>query len=231
MLIKPAEIKRNPRLLLQKPWLIAMVPYLFFQATKKRWKSDVQSIYLTETIIKNHPLMHMTPDSGFYVRQILNIDEAINLINKRITETAIDISYKKEVVRRLEKADYIVVLFQNEIPLSFLFVSENEIDLSQVGCNEQIPDKCFAVYDVYTFNQFRAKGYYSRLLSETMRFMGKKGYLRFWLWIMQHNQVSVLVHEKLKINRIISIYSECFRYGFRRFFRKDVEMLLSDLIR
>lgn len=121
-----------------------------------------------------------------------------------------------------------MVLFVNNLPASFLFVAEKIAYFQQFNLKVALDNDCFAVYDVFTFISFRGKGLYEELLSNVLNQM--RNYNKFWLWVMQHNQISVKVHSQLQINHVVRIYEEYFRFGFRVLKNTSTDFLLSKLI-
>lgn len=228
MVFKLAKFKKNPKLIFHYPFHILILPYFLLLAFIRRLYSPKQTIYLIETYIKDSLLKYDLPDE-LILKRISIFNEVESFIKYRIQESGLSEDYLSEVKRRFERGDYMFILLNNKQPISFVFISEKKAYFNQVNHVEILPVDCFAVYDVYTYKFFRGKGYYSLLLSNVLKVLKNKGFVRFWLWVMKHNSISVQVHDKLNVNNVIAYYVEYYRFGFRFFKKVECSFKLSEL--
>lgn len=224
------KLKEQPYTFLKKPYYIFLIPFFVFIFLKKRWKTETDVIYLTETNLAGHKLLNSFRDHNYQFRLFFNQQDVIQSLIKRMNEETGLQNYIAETAKRFNRGDYLAALVSMNQIASYLFISEKTAELSQVKCNEKLEKGCFAIYDVYTFKDYRNRGLYEVLLSEVSRLMVKKTFNKFWLWVMKHNQISVAVHQKLEINKGKRVYKSCYRYGFRFISKKNVNFLLSDLL-
>ncbi len=222
------EVKHNPQLIFKNPYCLILTPAFLVLFVKKRWNTSPERIYLTETKIFEHLLLSKGINHSYQIRKIIDYQNASSLINQRIKEENISLNYIEETKKRFYRGDYLMVLFVNNLPASFLFVAEKIAYFQQFNLKVALDNDCFAVYDVFTFISFRGKGLYEELLSNVLNQM--RNYNKFWLWVMQHNQISVKVHSQLQINHVVRIYEEYFRFGFRVLKNTSTDFLLSKLI-
>jgi len=222
------ETKRNPELIFKNPFNLLLIPVFFVILIKNRWKTQTEFIFLTETKIDGHPLLNREIKPFYQIKKFFDYQLANRIIEQRVKEEKGAVFNIEDIKKRFERGDYMMVLFVNNLPASYLFISEKIAYFQQVNFKEVLDNDCFAIYDVYTFIDFRGKGLYEDLISVVLNQMKKHD--RFWLWVMQHNQISVKVHHRLQINRVICIYEENFRFGFRVLKKKNTNFLLSDLI-
>ena len=224
------EIKSDVKYIFKNPVNLFLLPVFILIYIKNRWSSQHEFVYLIETKIEGHPLLSKKKESKYQAKRINDYYTAIEIIKQReIQEVGYNYN-NDEIKNRFERGDFMEVLYVNKTPASYLFISEKSAYFQQVKCFQKLDKGCFAIYDVYTFIDYRSKGLYETLLSEVLFQMQKK-YDKFWLWVMQHNQNSVKVHDRLHINQIIRVYEEYFRFGFRRFKVNHVNLLLSELIK
>lgn len=221
------KVKLNPRILLNKPWLLILIPILGIIFIKKRWHTIPEIIYLTETKIND---INSQINNNTDLKLISEIENLNTIVDLRLRDKETDERYKKTFFKRIEKGDQVFALCKNNQILSYLFVSYNKAFLEQVNISLTMPNKCFAVYDVYTFKEQRGNNYYAQLIYGVCEKMRSKGYESFWLWVMKHNQNSLKVHNKLKINKIISVYKEYYKYGFRNLTSTNVNLDMKSLI-
>lgn len=223
-------LKKDPYFIIRRPYWIFLLPLFIYIFIRKRWKTDEEIIYLIETELANY---HSSDRPSKYDNEIIEIydfTKSLDIIRNRITDEDISDSYLEEVRKRFERGDYLVLITQNNMPASFLFISEKTACFTQVKYELKLDPDCFAIYDVYTFREYRGKGLYQTLIEEVMIRMKKKNYRRFWLWIMKNNKISIFVHNKLGINHVIRIFYQRYRFGLRIFYKKNVDFYLKDLI-
>ncbi len=226
---KYKTFKRQPFVFLSKPYLILFLPALPVIYLLKRWNSPVQEIFLTETFLKDINVDLEERNFDYTIKKINDVVELQSIADLRMLEDDQVSEYRELVNYRIRKGDFVYALITDKIIVSYVFISLNEADLSQVDHTEKIEDKCFAIYDVYTFKEYRGKHYYKKLLLAVCNLMEKEGYVLFWLWLMKHNLESVKVHDKLNINHVIKEYCLFYRFGRRNFLAKKVDYYLRDL--
>lgn len=204
---------------------------LIYRVIRSRWNSDSQSVYLIETDLDNHPLNSENEGwiDEYQLFEIWDYEKAKPLIMARLKEENLDQGYLNETRDRFGNGDRLLLISSKE-PLSFIFISTSSAYFNQVGHTEPLPDSCFSVYDVYTFKKHRGKGLYRITLSLATKAMYAKGFTKFWLWVMKHNKVSVMVHDRLGVNQVIAVFTEYFKFGKRVFRKEEVRIKLSTLL-
>lgn len=224
------QIRKEPRFIVNRPWLLFLFPIFIFLYIIKRWKTQPEIIYLIETELDKLSLLERRLEKHHQIIEYRDFQQILKIINQRIDEENKLPGYIDEVKARFARGDYLVALIIEQVAASFAFISESKAYFTQVKYAEKLDNNCFAVYDVYTFRNFRRKCLYEILLAHILQDMKNKDYEKFWLWVMKHNQVSIKVHHKLEIYNVIRIYKEIYRFGFRFFSKRDVNINLSNLI-
>ncbi len=210
------EIIRDKKVLLKKPYTLLLLPFLLIRFIYLRFKKNVTTVYLLE--------MDLTP-KGIRDFKYIIIDkygECQEIIKKRIIEENRKDNYEGLVKKRLEKGDRIYLLYDNKIPVSFLFVSYKEAILTPINYKFTLPENYIAIYDVYTFSEYRGKGYYKDLFNFTINYNYLKGYRKVYLWLMKHNKVSIISHNKIGIDKVVEELIEEIKYFRRKIYRKKV---------
>lgn len=217
--------------MLKKPYSLLFLPYFCYLYIKLRWNKEAETIYLTETNLKDNFRLMNESSQGFSLKELTDLNECKSLAVRRIADEGYSENYEMELLKRLDRSDKIFTLSHGLELCSFVFVSERIADLSQLSTILELPPNCFAVYDVYTFKEFRGRGLYEILLSKVLKEMDSRGFTHFWLWVMAHNQISVKVHEKLGINHVVSKFSQYYRFGVRHYSATRTDFYLRDLIK
>jgi len=226
------RIKLEPRILLKRPWLLFVIPIIISVIIYYRLRRSETVVYLTET--KLSELLENTketsiPDSIF--RIITEYKKFLDYASKRIIDDSVLNDFLLDVIkRRFDRGDYAIIYLDPFLnPLSYLFICTKIAEFTPVGIDLPLPARTFGIYDVYTFRNQRGQGYYTHLFWYTVKIMKKKGYDKIWLWLMAHNTMSVKVHKKLGITRIIKILTEKLNFGVSQRIVMDVEMPLDEL--
>ncbi len=215
-----------------KPWLFFFVIFLIYNLLKKRWKSICDEVYLTKTKLENHNLLlKESPENLIFKVYGNENNDYKNIIVKRATiennETYVD-----TVRKRLKKGNRLIAIIDsiNGNTISFLFISIDKIFLHPVHKKLKLDKNSIGVYDVYTYPEYRQRGFYEIILSLTFKYFFEKNYKNMYLWVMKENQISVKTHSKLLINNVIGVFSERYRFGFRILKSKIVSFQLNSLI-
>lgn len=223
--------KNNPKIILRKPELFFYIPFFVIQYFAKRWYSAVEIVYLMNTVIDNHRLLHLTNSMECSMKIITSFEQALFFLKERMLECNLTESYLKETRTKFLNGDVLVLLSNhaNEA-VSYAFVAYKTAYLAQVRYTFSIPLNCCAVYDVYTFDKHKGKGMYEQLMSLLLKYLRENKYSRFLLWVIKENSTSIKVHNKIGVNQVIKVFKEQYRFGIRIFSQKDVNFTLSELI-
>lgn len=226
------EIKKDWLVLARKPRYCFYLPVLFFRFIVGRLYSGKDVILLTETeLTEKHPLM-LRPIPGHVRMEALHsFEEFEPFAKRRMKEEEVGITYLNLVESRFSQGYYALILYNNSSPVGYIFISEKWANFQQVNVEMKLPPRHFATYDGYTFERWRGKGQWSFLLAGMFRFMRKKGFKKLWQWVMEHNTVTLKVHCHLKIDRVVKVMSECYRFGFNLKDEKEVNFSLCDLLK
>jgi len=224
------QIKQQPIIVFNRPYLLLLMPLFIYFFFRDRWNTKPEIIYLTETEIAGHNLLLLEQKENFNLYWYNDFVSSEKIILKRINEENNFEKYILETKKRFRLGDSLITLEIENQPAAYVFMSTKKACYTQVHFNEDLLKKFFAVYDVYTFRDFRGKGYYKYLLSSVMKEMQSKQYKYLWLWVMEHNQASVKIHDKLKINHIIRTYQENYKFGIRKFRINHVSKYLNELV-
>lgn len=227
------RIKAEPIILLKKPWLVFFIPIVLICVIANRIKSSLTQVYLTESLVDSLLKQNaVTAVGGNKFKILTSFADFSEYARQRILEEVDQSeSLNKLIRKRFDQGDFAIV-FTEETgnPLSYVFIGTDYAFFTPVGISLKMPEKTFGMYDVYTFKESRGKGHYSSLFYHAVGYMKNKGYEKMWLWLMKHNEVSVKVHYKLGIRKIVKILTERLRAGFITRKTEDVDMLLSELI-
>lgn len=190
-------------------------------------------VFLTETSLEKLSVVECRETQElvrYYTITELNTFQ--RFAEKRIEESPeLNSGFYKTLKNRFRKGDFAVVCTDNEsIPLSYVFICTGQAEFTPVGMNLRLPGKTFGMYDVYTFRESRGKGYYAGLFYYTVDIMKDRGCEKMWLWLMEHNTVSVGVHYKLGISNISKILTERMEIGLKSHTVQDVKMSLTELM-
>lgn len=223
-------IRKEPLLFLKRPYYLFLFPAFIFIYIRKRWKTETETIYLILTYLDGHYLLDKKLPPSNEVKMYRNFNDIKDIMLRRCEEDGMHGNYINEYQKRIKRGDCLVTLLIGNDIISYIFISEKKAYFSQLNFSEYLENECFAVYDVYTFKKYRGKGLYEILLAEVFREFKKRGYTKFWLWVMKHNKISLKVHQKLNINHVIKIYKGYYNFGFRIIKKYDADFFLSDLI-
>ncbi|MFZ2339151.1 MAG: GNAT family N-acetyltransferase [Bacteroidales bacterium] len=226
-------IKTEPIILLKKPWLVFLIPMVLFYVFSNRLNSSLTKVYLTESFVDS--LLRpdtVTLDGDNKLKIVRSFVDFIEYAQQRILEEVDQADSLIKVIRkRFEKGDFAIVYTEKSgNPLSYVFIGVSLADITPVGITLKIPQKTFGMYDVYTFKESRGEGHYSCLFNYAVGYMKNRGYEKMWLWLMKQNEVSVKVHYKLGIRKIVKVMTERLRAGIITRKTEDVDMLLAELI-
>lgn len=209
-----------------------MVLFLMINLLRKRWQSNSEEIYLTKTKLEQHQLLFVkTPEHlKFKIFDLENNDYKKIVSNRALIEERDE--YLETVLQRLKKGDRLIAIIDSttEKPISFLFVALNNITLNPIHKKISIEKNAIGVYDVYTYPEYRKKGFYEIILSLTIKFFFEQNFNYLYLWVMKQNQISVKTHSNLLINNVIAIFSERYLYGFRIVKSKNELFQLNKLL-
>ncbi len=207
------------------------VPMLAISFIMKRWNTKAEIIYLIETNILKHQLLNVSNRPDYNLTIYTSFEQSKPIINKRIEEEQfLDERYSLEVKKRFNSGDTLYVLELKSQPITFLFTSTQSANINQINLKIPLVKGCFTVYDVYTFKNYRSKGYYQYLLSCVIYEHKKLGFTKFWLWLMKHNQISVKVHDLLGINHVIKVFTGYYRYGIKHVKQTTTDFFLDKII-
>lgn len=228
-MIKFNSIREFRNVVKGKPWLYPLFIILAINLFKNRWHSMKEIVYLTKTDITEHKLLSLNVPDQLKIKICNNEYEKIISARLIIDDKP---EYDKIVYNRLKNGDNLLALIDetNMNVISFLFVTFNNIKLFPVHKKVKIEKDSFGVYDVYTYPEYRKKGFYEITLSLTIKHYFEKNYRNMYLWVMKENQISVKTHSKLLINNVIGVFSERYRFGFRIIKSKMVSFQLDSLI-
>lgn len=227
------RIKSEPIILLKRPWLVFLIPPILVHIVYNRMKNTETVVFLTETRLDKFPEVNNREATEIFRYGIITDAAGFSSLAKRRIEEDPEMSevFYKTVINRFGRGDFAVVSTDKENnPLSYVFICTGQAEFTPVGMNLRLPGKTFGMYDVYTFMESRSKGYYAGLFYYTVDMMKDRGCEKMWLWLMEHNTVSVGVHYKLGISNISKILTERMKIGLKSHTVKDVEMSLTELM-
>lgn len=225
-------IKSEPRAILRKPWILLAIPFILIDILRKRLRSSNSVVYLTETKLAEVIVKPHEPFLPNRFRVIRSLVEFSKFSEAHVAENPGSAEYYRlDTRQRFERGDFAIV-FLDELnePLSYLFIATRKAVFAQVGITLPLPEGIFGMYDVYTYQVARGKGYYSQLFWYSIHYLDEQGYEGIWLWLMAHNKVSVTVHYKLGITHITKILTKTVAMGRSRKEVKDVDMNLELLL-
>lgn len=211
------EIKKNKKILLTKPIYLLLLPIIFLNYVYVRFKKTSTTIYLLEMDLFYYN------STNYQYKIIREYKDCKKIIEMRIKEENWFDEYKEIVRKRLNDGDYMVVLFNNDTPVSYLFVSIDKVKLNPIDLMFKLPKSSIAIYDVYTFKDYRNKGYYKNIFRFTVNYHFNLGFRKSYLWLMKHNQISILSHNNLGMKNVIEEITEVRKYFTRKIFRKKVD--------
>jgi hypothetical protein len=228
--LKQASLKQLKSSIKLKPINSLLLPVFFWIKFKNRWNKVGEIIYLIQTHVKSHPLIEKKIFNE--IEHVIhgNIEDCTELINQRISSEKMSPEYYKNVKKRFELGDKMVAIYKSGHYLSSLFVSTKKAVIEQVNQEIELEPNQYCIYDVYTTPENRKKGFYEVVLSITVRHYYNSGYDNFLLWVMNTNQTSKIAHNKLMINNVTRIYTEKYKFGFRKTIIKNYNGYLSEFI-
>jgi ribosomal protein S18 acetylase RimI-like enzyme len=187
------------------------LPFIAFSILKNRLKNNIVSVYIIQMALEKRS--HCEKNN---IKKITDVSELKEFCAKREREDKLcEGEYLTEVTDRLKQGDFCVaMLIENNIA-SVLFVSTNSCYISTLGINLKLPEDTIAIYDVYTSTQYRQKGFYRQIFNYCVNDYFNKGFRQVWLWVMEHNKTSIIVHNALGFKRIIRKLSLKQKFGFR----------------
>lgn len=218
------EIKKNKKILLTKPIYLLFLPIILLNYVYIRFKKTSITIYLLEMDLSCYS------SDGYQYKIFREYKYCKEIIELRIEEESWFDEYKEIVKKRFSNGDYMIVLFNNDTPISYLFVSIDKVKLNPIDLIFKLPKDSIAIYDVYTFKDYRNKGYYKNIFRFTVNYHFNLGYRKSYLWLMKHNQISILSHNNLGMKNVIEEITEVRKYFTRKIFRKKVNYNSLELI-
>lgn len=221
-------LKENPLRFIQKPKLWPSFIYVIFKAIWSRIKYSSETVYYSVVSIKKlSNLLENINKEGFKLKICNKEDSFLTMQVRKSTDFEINYLFKK----RYERGDICYILIQNELPVSFLWTAVNKVTIEATGTIMDLPDFCFAIYDVYTMQEHRGKKYYNILLKLLLEHYKNRSFTSASLWVMKHNQNAIRVQNKLgfsTISKEIAYYSFL---GCKRKFVTDVNYSITNLIK
>jgi hypothetical protein len=227
------QIISEPIILLKKPWLVFLMPFLLSLMIYNRLKISETVVYLTESKLEKLSVINKGKEiPEKYFCSVTDYRDFAEYARERIREDPESGNLLLDVIKkRFDRGDSAIIYSNPEWnPLSYVFICTKLAEFTPVDIELQLPTGTFGMYDVYTFKNSRCKGYYSHLFYYAVDLMQKKGYDSMWLWLMKHNSASVKVHYKLGIRNISKILTEKVNLGFISRNVKDVKISLVELI-
>lgn len=220
-------LKENPAKLLSKLYLIFFVPFVLVLTLVNRLKTYSCAVYLLDMELKPTEVN----DIKFEIYDKSNLDLASDIAIKRQSEnSSFDDNYTDTVIKRLNRGDFLICFKISDKTASFLFLSEKRAILEQVNEIIELPTGFIAIYDVYTFKEFRGKGFYGKLFNAVCIYEFNRGFKNCYLWVMKHNRESVIVHNKIGMKSVIKEFKFIQKYGFRTTKSVDVNYNSLELI-
>lgn len=222
------DVKKNKKKLFYSPYHWLFLPYYIYKFLSKRWWSAEEIIYLTltncEDIVKQSTEIAI---SNVFL-EIDNYSDFENIAKKREIEDNIE-GYCQVVYKRFKENEIAFIYKIEEEVSAYLFVSKTKANLTQMKYSIPLNKPIFAIYDVYTFNKYRKKGFYNQLVRFVCENLSSKGYSKFYLWVMNHNLLSIKAHSKMGINKVVAIFKLKYRLGIRIFKRIEFNALLEEV--
>ena len=224
--------KQNPLYFLKRPWLMFFLPFWGAQFILGRLKSCTSVVYLTETSIEELLAKSRARTESLRWRVVRDSAEFAVYARERVEEDrAVGRLYFEEVDRRFARGDFAVVGFVDDCcPVAYVFICTARAVFTPVNMTLPLPRATFGLYDVYTYEKFRGRGYYSSLFDQSVRMMLHRDFEKVWLWLMVHNQGSIRVHLAIGINLISKILTEKISFGIIKRTVTDVNISLDNLI-
>ncbi len=220
------EIRADYSILFRKPVYLLIIPLLFFHSAYNRLKYSSTSIYLTKTCI-DKTLIDTADIRNLKV--VMTSASFKNLAAFRASEdpTISLTQYLKIIEKRFSRGDRCLILLNtNEVPVSYLFVSEKVIDIPEVNLCRSLTNAEASIFDVYTFSTSRGKGYHQQLFQKSYSYLSQCSIDNVYLWLMKHNKASIKAHLKVGFRYVLCKYtfSKVLGFGFRTK-KKDVHLL------
>lgn len=193
-------LKNDPSILLRKTKLIVLLPLALFFLILKRVKYQKFTVLMvkvsTSSLIKKY-------NEDYNLVWINKPNEMLHVFLLRAElEKNMAAQYIHEVNQRFIKGNQCVILKEGDTIASYLFISYNEAYIDAVDYNlSLLPDQA-AVYDVYTFPEFRGRSLYPRLFFLVSDILKERGYNEILLWLMPHNLRSIKSHLKIGFNEV-----------------------------
>ena len=211
----------------KKPVYLFYVPLILIIVIKNRWKKDETTIYILEMALGNRNYRN-----NYIFKKSNDNAEIKKLANERLCEDEViqNSNYTKEVLMRIKKGDNYVAAYNGLDIVSILFISEKDSFLSPVRYKIFFPENTIGIYDVYTKKEYRGKGIYSDLFNFTINYYYNDGYKNAWLWLMKHNKVSILSHNKVGMRNVIKKITLMQRFGLKWIRIDDLKIDSAELL-
>ena len=219
-------IKSDHKIIYKKPWIVFILPFIFLNIFYNRLNQQKTSVFLLEMNIHEIDCKNNLPYS------IINDFSTLQpVLKERLREdSTIDEFYFLQIRSRFDRGDYVYLGYYQNEPATFLFITKKYAYLNPVRVKVKLPINTIGIYDVYTFRKYRGLGLYKILFQIAVYKEKKEGFNTIWLWLVQQNETSVIVHHKLGFKKVIAEYTQLQRLGFKWVTKKTLNMDSSNLL-
>ncbi len=153
---------------------------------------------------------------------LISIKEPLNNIDKNNILSI----YNKRINNNYNCA----VLYNNNVPVSYLWYGFNNIYIEMIDYMMIIDKDTVAIFDVFTKNSCRNKGYYKELILNFEKYIKKLGYSKIILWVLQQNKIGINAHMKCGFQTVIKEINYISFLGFQKYKIKVVNYKTEKLL-
>lgn len=223
-------IRDNYINVVQKPRLWPVAMKVICNSAWSRIKYDKQTVYYSEISIDDLLERNNSIEDSSLVTviSINSIDNICAIRDARDEETRLALS--DTIRKRLDRKDICFVLFLNDSPVTYLWVSTGNVLVETLGMPYLLNEDCYAIYDVFTSPLHRGHGYYKTLLRSVGIIMKKQEYNRAGLWIMRHNRTAIRTQNDCGFQYVSKEIGYRSFMGLKRFFIHNVDYSMLDLL-
>jgi GNAT superfamily N-acetyltransferase len=225
------SLKKDPTILFRHPLYLLQLPLVIYKLIIRRFKTDPTFVYLTESKLEDLLSSYNDSLTNNLVYSIAKEKNDFFTAIKRadLVNNWSDL-YKADILSRFNRGDIVYMLLINDVVVSYLFTSEKIAVFTPVGIRLHLPKGTFAIYDVYTIEEYRGKGFYRMLFLFVVSQYKRNGFSHLWLWLMKHNQISIKTHIKLGLSSVIMILKLHYIVGIKKKTKETTQFPLTDLL-